>query len=194
MTFNHASPISLYTLGHSNRPLGELFELVLGNRIEFLVDVRAYPGSRRHPEFSRDALRDTLDNADIQYHWAGKQLGGLREPIPASPHIALTENGLRGYADHMDTDAFKMAVTQLIKLASRGTLAMLCAERLPGHCHRALIADYLTLQGVEVVHLIDVGYAQHHQLNPKLRRESTRLVYDRDAQGSLDTDRPCGNQ
>ena len=71
---------------------------------------------------------------------------------------------------------------------------MLCAERLPGHCHRALIADYLTLQGVEVVHLIDVGYAQHHRLNPKLRRESTRLVYDCDAQGAVHTDRPCSNQ
>ena len=193
MTFNDASP-TLYTLGHSNRPLGELIELVLGNRIEFLVDVRAYPGSRRHPEFTRVALRDTLDCADIQYRWAGKQLGGLRKPIQASPHIALTENGLRGYADHMDTEAFKLAATQLIKLAARGALAILCAERLPGHCHRALIADYLTLQGVEVVHLIDVGYAQRHRLNPKLRRESTRLVYDRDARGAVDPDRPCSNQ
>lgn len=194
MTFTHDSPITLYTLGHSNRSLGELIELLLGNHIEFLVDVRAYPGSRRHPEFSCDSLRDRLESAGIQYHWAGRQLGGLRKPVHASPHIALTEDGLRGYADHMDTEAFKIAATQLINLAARGTLAILCAERLPEHCHRALIADYLNLQGLEVVHLIDAGRTQVHRLNPKIRRESARLVYDRNAQGALDLNQPCGNQ
>ncbi len=193
MTLTHDSLITLYTLGHSNRSFGELIELLLANRIEFLVDVRAYPGSRRHPEFSRDALHDTLESADIQYHWAGRQLGGLRKPIQASPHIALPEDGMRGYADHMDTEAFKLAATQLIKLAARGALAILCAERLPEHCHRALIADYLTLQGIDVVHLIDEGRTHAHRLNPMIRRESARLVYDRNAQGTLDLPNPCGH-
>lgn len=175
----------LYTIGHSNRTLEELLTLLSGAGVRTLVDVRARPGSRRHPQFSSDALRAGMERVGIQYHWAGRQLGGMRRAQASSPHTALAEDGLRGYADYMDTEPFEIAAAQLINLATRAPLAVLCAERLPEHCHRSLIADYLTLQGVRVVHLIAPGEARDHALSPGLRRESARLVYDRNTQGTL---------
>lgn len=99
-------------------------------------------------------------------------------------HLALDE-GLRGFADHMDTDAFQKGAAQLQHLAARGVCAMLCAERDPTHCHRSLIADYLTLQGLGVVHLIAPGESREHVLSPAARRESAALVYDRRLADSL---------
>jgi uncharacterized protein (DUF488 family) len=142
------------------------------------VDVRAQPHSARFPRFSTDALRNTLEEAGIVYHWAGRQLGGRREPRPDSRHVAL-QAGLRGYADHMESDAFRRAAAQLLNMAGKAPTAILCAERLPEQCHRRLIADYLTLQGARVIHLIELADTREHLLSPEARRESAQLVYER---------------
>lgn len=169
----------LYTLGHSNRSLEDFIVLLDAAGIRTLVDVRAQPQSARHPHFAQDSLRDALGGVGIDYHWAGRQLGGQRSTRADSPHTALQEDGLRGFADYMDGDAFKKAAVQLIGLARRAPCAILCAERDPLHCHRSLIADYLTLQGVEVQHLINPGETRAHQLRSEARRESRQLIYDR---------------
>lgn len=169
----------LHTLGHSNRSLEDFIALLRWAELRILVDVRAQPHSARHPHFGQESLREALTAAGIDYHWAGRQLGGHRPARADSRHTALPEDGLRGYADHMDSDPFKKAAMQLIGLARRAPCVVLCAEREPLHCHRSLIADYLTLQGVEVWHLIDAGDMRAHQLRPEVRRESQQLVYDR---------------
>jgi uncharacterized protein (DUF488 family) len=178
--------VTVYTVGHSNRSLGELIALLHRAGIEILVDVRARPHSRRHPQFAGGALRGALEQAGITYHWAGRQLGGMRPARPDSPHVALPEGGFRGYADHMDTEVFQRGAAQLVQLAGRAPTSVMCAERAPAECHRSLIADYLSLQGARVVHLIAPGESREHVLSPLARRESSRLVYDRTATGRLD--------
>lgn len=175
----------LFTVGHSNRTLDALVALLRSQQIATLIDVRAVPRSERHPQFSSDMLRAALESADIVYHWAGRQLGGRRLSRPDSPHHALAETGLRGFADYMDGEEFKRGVLQLRRLATRAPAAMMCAERLPENCHRSLIADYLVLQGVQVLHLLDPGDVREHQLRPEARRESGRLVYDRQMTAKL---------
>ncbi len=176
----------LYTVGHSHRTLPALVELLRASGIHTVVDVRAHPHSARLPQFHGDALRAGVEQSGMVYHWAGRQLGGRRAPRPNSRHIALHEEGLRGYADFMDTEDFKRGAAQLLRLAGKDPTAMLCAERLPEHCHRSLISDYLVLQGVRVIHLLDPGETQEHQLRQEARRESAQLIYDRHATGTLD--------
>ena len=179
---------TLYTLGHGNRKIEELVALLKEAGVGTLIDVRAQPRSRHNPQFKDDSLRLACENAGITYHSAGRQLGGMRDPRPDSPHLALDEN-LRGFADHMDTESFQKGAFQLQHLAASGVCAMLCAELDPAHCHRSLIADYLTLQGQPVVHLIATGESREHVLSPGVRRESAALVYDRQLSGQLALDR-----
>jgi len=169
---------TVFTVGHSNRSLDEFTSLLTVNRIEALVDVRAQPHSTRFPHFCMDALRTAMERAGVVYHWAGRQLGGNRNTSHDSRHVAL-DGQLRGYADYMDSEPFRRAAVQLINMSGKSRLALLCAERQPGLCHRRLIADYLTLQGVQVIHLIDPGDTLDHQLSIEARRESADLVYDR---------------
>lgn len=175
----------LYTLGHSDRTWEAFIGLLKSSGVQILVDIRAQPRSSRHPHFNEDLLRGALTAVDIQYHWAGRALGGHRAPRADSRHSALSEESLRAYADHMDNDAFRKAAVQLLGLARRAPTAVLCAERDPLQCHRSLLADYLTLQGVEVHHLIDIGDTRPHQLRPEARRESQQLVYDRHTTAAL---------
>lgn len=169
----------VYTVGHSNRRLDDFIKLLSGAGVETLVDVRRHPVSNRFPQFSGDALRGSLEIKGITYHWAGRHLGGRREPVATSAHIALEDEGMRAYADYMGTDTFARAATQLLRLASRQATAIMCAERNPADCHRSLIADYLVLRGWRVRHLIAPGQHVDHRLDPRARRESHELVYDR---------------
>jgi uncharacterized protein (DUF488 family) len=176
---------TLYAIGHGNRSLDEFIRLLTEQDIQSLVDVRAQPDSSRFPHFSIEVLRRSVEESGIVYHWAGRQLGGRRPARPDSQHLAL-EEGLRGYADFMETDPFQASATQLVNLAAKSRTAMLCAERWPHRCHRRLIADYLSLQGMEVIHLFDRDDVRVHQLSPEARRESAQLIYDRHVNEELD--------
>ena len=174
----------LYTVGHSNRTLAALLELLQAAGIRTLVDVRARPRSGRFPHFNADSLEQGLAAQGRVYRWAGGELGGMRRARSDSPHAALGE-GMRGYADHMNTPAFHRAAAELVELAAQAPTAIMCAERDPLQCHRSLISDYLMHQGVEICHLIAPGTQRGHQLRPEARPTSAGLVYDRHAQGEL---------
>lgn len=170
--------IMLYTIGHGNRSIEELIALLAGAGIECLVDVRAYPASRRHPQFARAALERSLAASGIRYVWEGQALGGRRKPEAASPHIALKEPGFRAYADHMTTEVFREGLTRLAGLGRATRAAVMCAEQLPSQCHRSFIADSLVARGETVVHILSGGGEQPHVLSGLARRDGDRLVYD----------------
>ena len=117
----------LWTVGHGALA-GEAFAgLLAAAGITTVVDVRRSPSSRRHPQFNRPHLAARLADAGIAYHW-DEALGGRRAPQPDSPHVALADAALRGYADHMGTPAFGDAVARLAGLAAGQPVAVLCAE------------------------------------------------------------------
>lgn len=169
---------SLYTIGHSNRDIQHLVDLLKRHHIHTLVDIRSNPVSARHPQFNQDVLRSRLETENMIYHWAGRQLGGLRKTSGTSRHHALAPE-LQGFAEYMETQEFERAASQLQRLASQSPIAIMCAEKHPEHCHRSLIADYLLLNGMEVMHIIDEQPGFAHQLRPEARRESAALIYDR---------------
>ena len=179
-----SSSVTVYTIGHSNRAVDELLAVLDSAEIKTLVDVRAFPQSKRNPHFDRALLQTAIEESKRIYHWAGRQLGGFREPSPDSPNIAI-DPALRGYADHTRSTVFQNAVTQLIRLAARAPTAVMCAERNAIDCHRSVIADYLILLGHRVIHLVDVDSHYDHQLHATARRESQCLVYDRQTQTTL---------
>ncbi|MGD8567721.1 MAG: DUF488 domain-containing protein [Gammaproteobacteria bacterium] len=177
--------ITVYTVGHGNRTLDELLRLLLNNAIKTLVDIRSYPYSRHFPHFSQDALREALNSHGMDYHWAGRQLGGMRKPAYPDSHPALTEDSLRGFAEYMQTNQFEPAVAQLLSIAAIGNTVILCAEKSPERCHRALICDYLLLKNIIVVHLLGDKKRRIHRMSASARSESNRLVYDRNVTGNL---------
>ena len=98
---------TLYTIGHSTRTLDELIAVLQAHSIETLVDIRAFPMSRRLPHFNRESLEQALPSAGIRYLWM-KALGGYRKKIrDDSPNLALRNASFRNYADYMLTPEFE---------------------------------------------------------------------------------------
>jgi len=168
---------TLYTIGHSTRPLDDLIASLRAHQIATLVDIRAFPMSRRLPQFNRDFLEQTLPAAGIRYVWM-KALGGYRKKIlEESPNIALRNASFRNYADYMLTPEFERAISELTTLAEQARTTYMCAERVYFRCHRMLVSDWLVAHGHEVLHIDATGPVKPHQLTAEARMLDGRLLY-----------------
>lgn len=144
--------MTVYTIGHSTRSREELLALLGEAGVRLLADVRAFPSSRRHPQFNRAALEDWLGQAGISYRHM-PALGGRRTPVSGSMNGGWTERAFQGYADHMRTSEFQAALTELESAAHEQRAAIMCAEAVWWRCHRRLISDALVARGRRVEHL-----------------------------------------
>jgi uncharacterized protein (DUF488 family) len=179
---------ALYTIGHGDRSLDELLSALSRNGVTTIVDVRRFPGSRRHPHFSRAALERSLHDAGVLYEWRGDELGGRRSaPDHPSRHPVLRVAAFRNFADHMDTEAFRTALEDVMRRAEqRSGVTLMCAETLWWRCHRRLIADALVLCGRTVDHIITTDKLQPHRLHEAVRADRLgRPTYDVGASAPL---------
>jgi uncharacterized protein (DUF488 family) len=168
----------LLTLGHGTASQAELLGLLVGAGVERLVDVRAHPGSRRHPHVAREAMAGWLARAGVAYRWE-PELGGRRRPAPGSVNHALRDPAFRGYADHMRTPAFWSALDRLLAEAAAAPTVAMCSETLWWRCHRRLLADAAVLvRGAEVLHLDHRGRLEPHRPTDGVRRDGDLLAYD----------------
>jgi uncharacterized protein (DUF488 family) len=147
-----AGATTAYTIGHSTRFAPELLALLGAANVRLVADVRAFPSSRRHPQFNRETLAAWLGESGVQYmHFPA--LGGRRTPAPDSPNGGWRESAFRGYADHMRSPEFQRALGELETAAREAPTAIMCAEAVWWRCHRRLISDALVVCGWRVEHL-----------------------------------------
>jgi uncharacterized protein (DUF488 family) len=175
---------SVWTVGHSTRSLEELVAILHGADIEVLADIRTVPRSRRMPQFNTETLAEQLPQSGIGYVHLGN-LGGFRRSHGDSPNDGWRNASFRGYADYMQTEQFTEALQELVDLAGNGRTAIMCSEALPWRCHRSLVADALTVHGIEVTHLLGGGRSQAHALTSFARVEGERITYPATEQLSL---------
>lgn len=174
------SPQPVYTIGHSTDPIETFIAMLDAHGVETLVDVRTAPGSRRNPQFGKEALRGALAAAGIEYRHA-RELGGLRRPRPDSVNGGWRNESFRGYADYMQTAEFASALDDLAELAGRGRTAIMCAEAVPWRCHRSLIGDALLARGIPVIDILPGARSRPHALTPFARVAGTTVTYPPDA-------------
>lgn len=168
----------IWTIGHSTRAIDEFISLLKGNEIKLLADVRAFPGSRRYPQFNKEALAKSLNAHGIGYeHFP--ELGGKRKSRPDSRNTAWRNASFRGYADYMETDQFQRGIDRLLAFAAdAGPTAIMCAEAVWWRCHRSLIADCLKARGVEVLHILGANKVEPHPYTPAARIVNGELSYE----------------
>ena len=175
---------TIWTVGHSTRPIEEFVGILAAFRIENIADVRRFPGSRNSPQYGQERLAKMLDGNGIGYTWL-EALGGRRRPLPDSPNTAWRNAAFRGYADYMSTAPFAEGFTQLLEIAGAQRTAVMCAEAVWWRCHRSLIADALCVRGIEVVHIMDAKHSTVHPMTKPARIVDGRLTYAGPQQPSL---------
>ena len=164
------------TIGHSNRPIEAFMDLLRGNDIARVIDVRTIPRSRHNPQFNLDSLPESLDAAGIAYvHMPG--LGGLRHPHVASVNSGWHNLSFRGYADYMQSAEFAENIEQMLGLARLQLCALMCAEAVPWRCHRSMIADALLVRGISVEDIIGPHGRKRHSLTSFAHVDGVQVTY-----------------
>lgn len=169
-------PLTIWTIGHSTRSIEEFIGLLKAHGIELVADVRSHPGSRTFPWFGRASLATALREAGIDYlHMP--ELGGRRRARPDSRNTAWRSASFRGYADYMETPAFRAGLERLVGEARRRRTAFMCSEAVWWRCHRGLIADALKADGATVLHIEGEGPAREHPYTSAATIVEGRLDY-----------------
>ena len=168
--------LTIFTVGHSTRAIGEFISLLVENRIQLLVDIRTIPRSRHNPQFGMESLENSLRAANVNYSHM-PSLGGLRHARKDSPNCGWHNESFRGFADYMQTDEFGIALENLMSSAAELRLSIMCAEALPWRCHRSLVSDALFARGVEVLHIIGKGSVKPHRLTSFAKVDGEKVWY-----------------
>jgi uncharacterized protein (DUF488 family) len=168
---------TLFTIGHSVRPLEDFVGLLQENGVKTLIDVRTVPKSRHNPQYDGGSLKRSLEDSGIRY-LSMKGLGGLRKPDAKSEkNLGWRNESFRGFADYMQTQEFRESLESLINDASGSPMAIMCAEAVPWRCHRSLIADALTLRGINMFHIMNSGAPRRHTITKFAKARGTRITY-----------------
>jgi uncharacterized protein (DUF488 family) len=170
----------IMTIGHSTHTLDEFISLLRANGITCLVDVRTVPRSRHNPQFNRETLPGSLKEAGLRYiHMPG--LGGLRHAKGDSLNMGWRNASFRGFADYMQTPEFEHNLEELIEMAKKDHLALMCSEAVPWRCHRSLIADALLVRRISTIDIMSATHSQVHTLTPFARVKGTVITYPAEA-------------
>jgi uncharacterized protein (DUF488 family) len=168
----------IWTIGHSTRAIDEFISLLKENGIRLVVDVRAFPSSKRYPQFNKNELVKSLNAHGIRYeHFS--ELGGKRKSTSDSRNTAWRNASFRAYADYMETDQFQKGIERLLDLAlEAGPTAIMCAEAVWWRCHRSLISDYLKARRAEVLHIFGANKVEPHPYTSAARIVDGELSYE----------------
>jgi len=140
---------NIYTIGHSNREINEFIQILLHYRIKTVVDVRSKPYSKYCPQFNKETIKQAIINSGIKYLFLGEELGA--RPKDHSCYI----NNKVSFEKMMASDTFKKGISELLDEAKKNSIVIMCAEREPVDCHRAiLVARVLEQKGIAVKHII----------------------------------------
>jgi uncharacterized protein (DUF488 family) len=156
----------IFAIGHSNRSLEELVDVLRAHEIAVLVDIRTIRRSRANPQFDEDVLGPALARVGVRYQ-ALAALGGLRHARAGdrpSPNAGWQNASFRSYADYAMTAPFREGLRELLWIAARARTAIMCAEVLWWRCHRRIVADHLLARGVPVVHLFTRRHAERARM------------------------------
>ena len=133
-----------------------------------LADVRSQPYSRRFPHFSRDAIRQSVREGGVEYVFLGKELGARTE------NAACYRGGKVQYSLVAGELTFQQGLDRLLQGMKSHQIALMCAERDPLECHRAvLVGRAIYGRGVLVSHILGDGDLETHE---ELEKRMLRLL------------------
>lgn len=149
---------TVFTVGHSSRSTADLVAVLRAFGVSAIADVRSQPYSRLHPQFCREPLARELKRSGVAYVFLGSELGA--RPDDHTIYV----NGTVSFERLSASSYFKSGLARVLKGSERYRIALLCAERDPLGCHRAiLVARHLAVRGATIQHILDANMLESHE-------------------------------
>lgn len=149
--------VLIYSIGHSNHTIDAFLDLLAANGVTAIADVRSFPSSKFNPQFNRDELRKSLASRGVRYVFLGAELGARSD----DPSCYI--DGKVQYDRLAESPGFEMGIARVLEGAKSHRVALMCAEKDPLDCHRAiLVSRELIERGAQVTHILADGRTEPH--------------------------------
>ncbi len=147
----------LFTIGHSNLDIKDFICFLSQHNVTALADVRSSPYSRYVSQFNKENLKNSLLNSGIKYVFLGEELGA--RPKDKSCYV----EGKAVYENIAKTELFSHGIDRISKGSQSYNIALMCAEKDPITCHRAvLVCQHLKLLPLNINHILQDGSLESH--------------------------------
>ena len=141
--------MKLFTVGHSNHTIEEFITLLQKHGVTAVADVRSHPYSKYLPHFNQKLLKASLSDAGIRYVFLGKELGARSN----NPNCYV--DGKAVYEKIASTKEFNDGIQRILKGAESYNISLMCAEKDPITCHRAvLVCQHLRESNLDINHIL----------------------------------------
>lgn len=167
---------TIWTIGHSTRPIEEFIQILQHYQIEAIADIRKFPGSKKYPQYNKENLSRSLNETAIHYEHL-EELGGRRKPDKDSENTRWRHPAFRAYADYMETPSFQAGIEKLLRLMLQYRTAYMCSEAVWWRCHRSLVSDYLKSRGYTVINILSMTKAEEHPYTSAAGFRDGQLTY-----------------
>lgn len=159
---------TVLTLGHSTHAIDRFIELLSLHGVSAVADVRSSPYSRMNPQFNREIVKNALKQRGVAYSFLGRELGAR----PEDP--ACYVDGRARYDLIARTPLFGSGLERVADGSRRYRIALVCAEKDPTTCHRALlVCRHLIERGFSIKHILADGKIEDHEAS--LRRLAVQV-------------------
>ena len=124
----------IYSIGYHSTTLDKVVEIMREKGVDYLVDVRTHPYSRRPDKFEFNKNR-LIEVFGARYRWEGEILGGKEGEVKPEGIDLLARMSTK---------------------PSEKILLIMCLEHKPEDCHRHYdISLKLLERGVDVIHIFE---------------------------------------
>ena len=145
---------TVYSIGYSGFSIHDFLSALKEHDIALVVDVRSSPFSNRFSDYNKDALENTLKASGIHYRNYAAEFGARQED-----RRFYGQDGYLDFEVFSRSDPFLRGVGKLCESMRRDyTFALMCAEKRPMDCHRAILVSRAFFErGYKVIHLLPNG-------------------------------------
>ncbi|UAB82540.1 DUF488 domain-containing protein [Marixanthomonas sp. SCSIO 43207] len=166
----------IWTIGHSKHSIDDFLNILKFYKIECLIDVRSSLASVKDLHFTKENLKKSLLDINIEYSYS-KSFVGEQRANPISKDYLCSNNSVRDYAFYMETAQFKESLKALEKIAVQKRTIIMCTETVWWRCHRSMISDALKANDWTVIQIISVNKGQEHPYTQPADIVSGKLSY-----------------
>jgi len=166
----------LFTVGFSSYPeLDDFFSILKKYDIHAIADVRSQPYSSYYKIYNKENLEKECKAKGLLYGAMGKWLGARRDENDPNEALAYDENGVARYDRIVNLPLFRQGIAHLKeKTLPQRNVVLLCAEKDPLTCHRAILIGRHMAESCDVVHIWPHGDKEletHKELEERLKHE-----------------------
>lgn len=154
---------TIYSIGYSSFSKEQFADVLAKYAITAIADVRSSPYSSFHREFNKENLQKFLRSRRIEYVYLGKELGARFEDQSVYVDNQVSFEKVAAHP------LFKQGMKRITEGARSFTIALMCAEKDPLTCHRALLVSRSLASRFIVLHILgDGGIEEHSAMEERL--------------------------